>query len=797
VLWKHDTGGPITSSVANDDRQVITGSRSHDLEALNIRDLFIVIVTLVVFAAPGSAQTVSFRNAAGSPVAVGGRLSSVAAADFNGDGRLDVAVVNGQQNTVSVFLGSGTGTFSAAPQSPFTVNGGILSGSVPTAIAVSDVNADGHPDLAITNIPINPLTVIGGAITGHIGGAVAVLLGRADGSFNTASNFGTAADLPSSVAIGDLNGDGKRDLAIANLNSGNVSVLLGNGSGTSFPVAPGSPFAVGTRPASIAIADLNSDGKPDLAVANADDNAVAILMGQGDGTFIPNTNSPVEVGARPASVALADLDGDGKLDLAAADLTDGKVSVSLGDGTGTFPTVQDYPVGRNPISVAVADFNSDGKLDIVAANNVSHMVSILVGNGNGTFKPARHVSVAGDPQSIAVADFDGNNQPDVVSANLTAGNVSVLLNATDIVPPITTAMPVPLPNSNGWNHTTVTLTLDATDNSGGSGVKEVTYQVGATSQVVVPGASKTLLFNSEGVYPLAYFATDNAGNVEATQSLAVQIDTTPPTIASSQTPPANGAGWNNSDVTVTFACADALSGVATCTFPAMVSTDGANQAVTGVAIDRAANSATASRVVNLDETPPVLEMPVLASSYAYNASLTLAFGSTDALSGLALSQAAFNGSPVLSGATFTLNRPGLNTFTLAATDVAGNTSTRTATFQVLYNFGGFLPPLLSHSTGVFKLGSVVPVKFPLTDAGGLSVGTAVARLTLQMYAGGQPVGTPIDATPPGSADVGDLFRYDGSQYIYNLSTKALGVGTWQLQVRLDDGTVHGVAIGLK
>ena len=333
----------------------------------------------------------SFRNAAGSPVAIGGRLSSIAAADFNGDGRLDVAVVNGQQNTVAVFLGSGNGTFSAAPQSPFTVNGGILSGSVPTAIAISDINADGHPDLAITNIPINPLSVIGGAITGHIGGAVAVLLGKADGSFNGANNFGTAADLPSSVAVADLNGDGKRDLAIANLNSGNVSVLLGNGSGTSFSHAPGSPFAVGTRPASIAIADFNSDGKLDLAVANADDNAVAILMGLGNGTFIPNVNSPVAVGARPASVALADLNGDGKLDLAAADLTDGKVSVSLGDGSGTFPTVQDYPVGRYPISVAFADFNSDGKLDIVTADNSSHMVSVLVGNGNGTFKPARHV----------------------------------------------------------------------------------------------------------------------------------------------------------------------------------------------------------------------------------------------------------------------------------------------------------------------------------------------------------------------------------------------------------------------
>jgi VCBS repeat protein len=762
------------------------------------RDLLIVIVTLAVFATRGSAQTVSFRSAVGSPVPVGGRLASIATADFNGDGDADIAVVNSQANTVSIFLGSGNGTFSPGPHSPFTVNGGILSGSVPTAIAVGDLNGDGRPDLAITNIPINPLSVIGGAITGHIGGAVAVLLGNADGSFSGAGNAstGSGADLPSSVAIADFNGDGKRDLAIANLNSGNVSVLLGNGSGA-FAFAPGTPFHVGTRPASIAAGDFNSDGKVDLAVANADDNAVAILMGLGNGTFAANVNSPVAVGRRPASIALADLNADGKLDLVAADLTDGNVSVSLGDGTGTFPTVQDYAVGRYPITVAVADFNSDGKPDIVAGNNLSYMVSVLVGNGNGTFKPARHHSVAGDPQSIAVGDFDGNNQTDVVAANLTAASVAVLLNNTDIVPPTTTATLVPSANSNGWNNTNATLTLDASDNSGGSGIKQLTYQIGAQPAVVVAGGPKTLVFNSDGIYSLTFFATDNAGNVEAGQSLLVRIDKTTPTIASSQTPAANGAGWNNSDVTVTFTCADSLSGVATCTTPALLNGDGADQVVTGTVVDRAGNSATVSHTVNLDKTPPGLTMPVLASSYVYNASLTLTFGSADALSGIATSQATFNGSAIQSGATFTLNHPGTNTFTLTATDVAGNTSTRTLTFSVLYSFGGFLPPIPDDSAGLFKLGSVVPVKFRLTDASGLSVATAVARLSLQLYMGGQPVGTPIDATPPGNADVGDLFRYDGSQYIYNLSTKGLTVGTWQLQVRLDDGTVHSVAIGLK
>jgi hypothetical protein len=152
---------------------------------------------------------------------------------------------------------------------------------------------------------------------------------------------------------------------------------------------------------------------------------------------------------------------------------------------------------------------------------------------------------------------------------------------------------------------------------------------------------------------------------------------------------------------------------------------------------------------------------------------------------------------VSSGTTFTLNHPGVNTFALTATDVADNTASQTASFSVLYRFGGFLPPVPGDGSGVFKLGSTVPVKFQITDANGVSVPTAVAQLTVQMLAGGAPVGTPIDATPPGSADVGNRFRYDGSQYIYNLSTKPLSAGAWQVQVHLDDGTVHTVVIGLK
>ena len=751
---------------------------------------------IAALAARASAQTISFTGAAGSPIAVGTRPSSVALADFNADGQLDLAVVNSNDNTVAVFLGNGDGTFGAAPHSPFTVNAGFLSGSVPVSVAVGDFNADGKADLAVTNVPVNPFSVIGGAITGHLGGDVAVLLGKGDGSFQGSNNFGTGGDLPVSVAVGDFNGDGKQDLAITNLNSGNVSILLGNGSG-SFSAAKNSPAHVGTRPCSVAVADFDGDGNLDLAVAVADDNAVAILMGIGDGTFTPNANSPVAVGARPSAVAIADLDGDGKLDLAVADLLDSTVSVSMGDGTGTFPTVTNYAVGRYPMSVAVDDFNKDGKLDLAVADSLSNMVSILAGNGNGTFARARSFAIDGNPQSVAAGDLDGNGEPDLVAANMSSNTISVLLNTSDIVPPTTTATLSPPANASGWNKTSVGVTLSAADNAGGSGVKEVHYAIGANPEVTVAGNSVSLSFTAEGIVSIGYYAKDKAGNVESKKTLAVRIDETAPSITASQTPPANAAGWNNTDVTVSFSCSDALSGIASCPLSSTVSTEAVNQNVTGTAVDVAGNSASATQTVNLDKTPPALTMPVLAPSYLYNASLTLTFGASDALSGLASSKATFNGNPVSSGTTFTLNRPGVNSFTLTATDVAHNTASQTASFSVLYKFGGFLPPIPGDGSGVFKLGSTVPVKFQITDANGVSVPTAVAQLTVQMLSGGAPVGTPIDATPPGSADVGNRFRYDGSQYIYNLSTKPLSAGAWQVQVHLDDGTVHSVVIGLK
>jgi hypothetical protein len=226
-----------------------------------------------------------------------------------------------------------------------------------------------------------------------------------------------------------------------------------------------------------------------------------------------------------------------------------------------------------------------------------------------------------------------------------------------------------------------------------------------------------------------------------------------------------------------------------------VSTEGANQTATGTAYDVAGNTTSTTRTVSLDKTSPALTLPTLAASYAVNNPLTLNFSASDALSGLANVAATLNGAPVSSGSTVTLTHAGSNSFALTAVDIAGNTVTEVSTFNVLFNFGGFLPPVANNA--VFKRGSTIPVKFRLTDGNGAHVAGVSAQLSLQLLSNGTPTGTPIDAAASGTSDAGNLFRDDGTQYVYNLATSALPIGTWQLQVSLADGTVQTVLIGLK
>jgi len=227
---------------------------------------------------------------------------------------------------------------------------------------------------------------------------------------------------PFSVAIGDFNGDGKADIAAANVGSNTVSIRLGNGLG-GFTGTP--DVMVGTTPYSVAIGDFNGDGRADFAAANFDSSTVSIRLGDGLGGF---TSTPdVMVGSSPFSVAIGDFNGDGRADFAAANVDSNTVSIRLGNGLGGFTSTPDVMVGSMPYSVEIGDFNGDGRADFAAANFGSNTISIRLGNGLGGFTGTPDVMVGSRPFSVAIGDFNGDGRADFAAANVGSNTVSIRL----------------------------------------------------------------------------------------------------------------------------------------------------------------------------------------------------------------------------------------------------------------------------------------------------------------------------------------------------------------------------------
>lgn len=253
-----------------------------------------------------------------------------------------------------------------------------------------------------------------------------VLLNNGDGTFQAAINY-PAGTRPISVAMGDLDGNGSRDLALTNNTLDTVSVLKNNGDGTfQGPVA----HDVGDAPKSVAIGDLDGNDSNDLVTSNGQDNTVSVLLNNGDGTF----QSAVDYTAWmfPCNVAMGDLDGNGSNDLATTNAYSSDISVLLNNGDGTFQAAVNYPVGPNPRSVKIGDLNGNGLRDLAVTVGVpAHYVSVLLGNGDGTFQGGVDYAVGTEPYSVAIGLLDGNGSLDFAVANYESDDVSVLLNNGD------------------------------------------------------------------------------------------------------------------------------------------------------------------------------------------------------------------------------------------------------------------------------------------------------------------------------------------------------------------------------
>jgi hypothetical protein len=407
---------------------------------------------------------------------------SVAVADVNGDGKPDLLVTNvceSSSNCNNGSVGVLLGNGDGTFQTAVVYGSG---GHEPYSVAVADVNGDGKPDLLVANYCASNSNNCSN-------GEVGVLLGNGDGTFQTAVTYSSGGFFADSVAVADVNGDGKPDILVANTggvpicSGGGVGVLLGNGDGT-FKTAV--TYCSGGGPVSLAVADVNGDGKPDLVVVSS---LVSVLLGNGDGTF-QTAVSYESGGYPPESVAVADVNGDGKPDILVANYCvdecaiTGNVGVLLGNGDGTFQTVVTYDVA-NPTSVAVGDVNGDGKPDVLV---VDPQVGVLLGNGDGTFKTVVYYNPgAYGTESVAVADVNGDGKPDLLVANECAsylscdnGSVGVLIN-TSLTATATALTSSPNPSTSGQ---AVTFTATVTAQPGfykGTPTGTVSFYDGTTN----------------------------------------------------------------------------------------------------------------------------------------------------------------------------------------------------------------------------------------------------------------------------------------------------------------------------
>ena len=334
------------------------------------------------------------------------------AGDLDRDGDLDFAVANHWEHTISVVKRHANGNLVLA--------GTYATGIYPESIAIGDFDADGDIDLA--------------AVGEYNSDVVSVHWNNGNGYFNDLASIPIGGS-PRSIKSADVNGDGVKDLIVANRIPSNLSVLISNGAagagGTAFQAHVAYPL--GAAPSQVITSDFDGDGALDVAVACWGGNDVRILANNGNGTFGDPLILPTD--PMPYGVAAGDFDGDGYVDLATANFSFGTVSVMMGQPPRRNAPIAFAPAAHIPVesynlrAIVVDDFDRDGHDDILAAHGGS-TVHTLLGNGDGTFQPPVSHAAGSQPRGLVSTDLDGDGDADLVVANFGNSKASVLTNLT-------------------------------------------------------------------------------------------------------------------------------------------------------------------------------------------------------------------------------------------------------------------------------------------------------------------------------------------------------------------------------
>lgn len=462
----------------------------------------------------------SFFPAVPPTLAVSSFPQAVATGDFNGDGKLDLVVANNGSGSVSVLLSNGDGTFQAASN--------LGTGTGPRSVAVGDFDNDGQLDVVTANA--GNLSVLLRNVDSTFKAASTVLLPTGFASPANASPLSVAVGDLNKDGKMDLVATSTYTWTYYNAFTmrtyshleARVDVLLGNGAGTfAPPTPPAFPFYTreNSIPSSLALGDLDGDGKLDVLVGNNNGiNTVSVLPGNGDGTLDLARGNDYGTGNAPRSMAVGDVNGDSKLDLVTANNGSNDVSVLLGNGDATFQNAVSYAAGTSPTSVALGDFNKDGNLDLAVTNSAG--VRILLGFGDGTLQKAADYTSGSGPASVAVGDFNADGFSDLAVANSGASDVSVLLNDTDWTSIIGPTV--------GARNQTLTFTLNAI--AGGLPASTVfTYDIdwdgdGIVDQTLngVSGTTVAHSYAAGGSYTIGMTATVN-GHTSALFTQAITI----------------------------------------------------------------------------------------------------------------------------------------------------------------------------------------------------------------------------------------------------------------------------------